>query len=436
MIRFLEFGMKTVSFSGKTVWRWSLLAGIPLVLGSLVFIGCTGKTTPAAAAGKKGEGAGAPVTVAKVATKDVPVDIQVIGNVEAYSTIAVKAQVGGELTKVSFKEGDYVKSGDLLFTVDPRPLRAQLQQVEANLIKNNAQLRQAEANLERDIAQQKYAEAQANRYARLMQEGVISKEQSEQVRTNAVALAQAVAADRAAIESARAEISATIATVDNVKVQLGYTEVRSPIDGRTGNINVKQGNIITGSSVDLMTINQVQPIYVTFSVPEAQLRLVKKYMADNKLRVIVTPQDDEGIKENGVLTFVDNSVDMATGTIKLKGTFANGERKMWPGEFVRVSLRLTTESNALVVPNQAVQTGQDGPFVFVVKDDLTVESRAIVTGARVEEEMVVSRGLEAGETVVTEGQLRLAPGTRVQVRDGRGGPGGPGGAGGRKRPTT
>jgi multidrug efflux system membrane fusion protein len=269
-----------------------------------------------------------------------------------------------------------------------------------------------------------------------MQEGVISKEQSEQVRTNAVALAQAVAADRAAIESARAEISATIATVDNVKVQLSYTEVRSPIDGRTGVINVKQGNIITGSSVDLMTINQVQPIYVTFSVPEAQLRSVKKYMAGNKLRVIVAPQDDEGVRESGELTFVDNSVDMATGTIKLKGTFANAERKMWPGEFVRVSLRLTTESNALVVPNQAVQTGQDGPFVFVVKDDHTVESRPIVTGARVEEEMVVSRGLEAGETVVTEGQLRLAPGTRVQVRDGRGGPGGPGGAGGRKRPTT
>ncbi|MEO8129500.1 MAG: efflux RND transporter periplasmic adaptor subunit [Bryobacteraceae bacterium] len=421
MIRFLVHGMITVSHKGNGR-LYLALPGIFLLAASLALSGCSGKA-PTTAAAKKGDGGGAPVMVAKVAMKDVPVDIQVIGNVEAYSAIAVKAQVGGELTQVSFKEGDYVKKGDLLFSIDPRATRAQLQQVEANLMKNKAQLQQTQANLERDIAQQKYAEAQAARYAKLMQEGVISKEQAEQVRTNSLALLQGVEADKAAIESARAEIAATQATVENVRVQLGYTEVRSPIDGRTGSINVKQGNVVTGSTVDLMTINQVQPIYVTFAVPESQLRGVKRYMEVNKLQVIAIPQDDEGTKETGVLTFVDNNVDMSTGTIKLKGTFANADRKLWPGEFVRVTLRLTTQTNALVVPNQAVQTGQDGPFVFVVKADRTVESRAIATGARIEDELVVEKGLEAGETVVTEGHLRLAPGTRIQVRDGRGAPG-------------
>ncbi len=409
-------GMITVSHKGNGRWFWAL-PGITLLAAGLALTGCSGKPAPTTAAAKKGDGGGAPVVVAKVTTKDVPVDIQVIGNVEAYSAIAVKAQVGGELTRVSFKEGDYVKTGDLLFTIDPRAIRAQLQQVEANLMKNNAQLQQAQANLARDIAQQKYAEAQAARYAKLMAEGVISKEQSEQMRTNASAMLQGVEADKAAIESAKAEIAATQATVENVRVQLGYTEVRSPLDGRTGSINVKQGNVVTGSSVDLTTINQVQPIYVTFSVPESQLRPVKRYMELNKLQVIAMPQDDEGTKETGVLTFVDNNVDMSTGTIKLKGTFRNDDRKLWPGEFVRVTLRLTTQANAMVIPNQAVQTGQDGPFVFVVKADRTVESRPIATGARLNEEMVVERGLEVGETVVTEGQLRLAPGTRIQLRD-------------------
>jgi len=333
--------------------------------------------------------------------------------VEPYSAIAVKAQVGGVLNKVSFQEGDFVKTGDLLFSVDPRPLRAQLDQMMATLAKNSAQLKQAEANLARDIAQAQYAQAQANRYAKLMQEGVISKEQSEQTRTNADAVEQAVSADRAAIESAKAEIVATQATVENHKVQLDYTEIRSPIDGRTGNIMVKQGNVVNANTMDLMTINQVEPIYVTFAVPESQLRDVKKYMAGGKLPVTVAPQDDEAATEVGYLTFVDNSVDPATGTIKLKGTFPNKNHRLWPGQFVRVTLRLTTQVNALVVPNQAVQTGQDGEFVFVVKEDRTVESRPVTTSVRIDQDMVVSKGLEFGETVVTEGQLRLSPGARV-----------------------
>src|SRR5437016_5060839 len=270
---------------------------ICLALSCIILAGCTSKgSTPPG--GKKGAGGGdVPVSVTKVTRKNVPVDIQVIGNVEAYSTIAVKAQVGGVLTKVDFKEGDYVKSGDLLFTIDPRPLKGQLAQAVATLAKDEALLRQAEANLARDLAQEKYAAAQAGRYAKLAQEGVISAEQSDQMRTNADAIGQAVSADRAAIESAKAEIAAMQATIEYDKVMLGYTEIRSPIDGRTGNIGVKQGNLVTANSMEMMTINEVSPIYVTFSVPEAQLRQVKKYMAVGKLPVFATPQDDQADKE-------------------------------------------------------------------------------------------------------------------------------------------
>jgi multidrug efflux system membrane fusion protein len=362
-----------------------------------------------------------PVTVAVASQKDVPVEVQVIGNVEAYSTISVKAQVGGQLTIVSFREGDYVKIGDLLFTIDQRPLEAALSLATANLAKDEAALGQTQANLARDTAQNKYTEANATRYAELFQSGVVSKDQSEQLRASADASGQALAADKAAIASAQAAIGASKAAIDNARVQLGYTSIRSPIDGRTGNLSVKQGNVVMANSQELVTINQVEPIYVTFAVPEAQLTAIKRYMTERKLVVRAGPQDNPADEETGVLTFIDNSVDMTTGTIKLKGTFPNSDRKLWPGQFVRVTLRLTIQPNAIVVPNQAVQTGQNGSFVYVVKQDRTVEMRPVSTGARVDQDMVVDQGLQLGETVVTEGQLRLAPGSRVVVRDGRGG---------------
>jgi membrane fusion protein, multidrug efflux system len=366
-------------------------------------------------------GGDVPVSIAQASQKNVPVEIQVIGNVEAYSTISVRAVVGGQLTNVNFREGEFVKKGDLLFTIDQRPLKAALDQASANLAQNRAALGQAQANLARDSAQQKYAQAQAARYSQLFQSGVISKDQSEQLSANADAVAQAVNADRASIESAKATIAATSAAMENAKVQLDYTEIRSPIDGRTGNLSVKQGNVVTASSQELVTINQIEPIYVTFSVPEAQLPAIKRYMSGGSLQVRVQPQDDAAAAEdNGTLTFVDNAVDMTTGTIKLKGTFANRDRRLWPGQFVRVTLRLTIQPNAVVVPNQAVQTGQNGSYVYIVKQDRTVESRPVVTGARVEQDMVVDQGVQPGETVVTEGQLRLVPGSRVSVRDASG----------------
>jgi membrane fusion protein, multidrug efflux system len=234
-----------------------------------------------------------------------------------------------------------------------------------------------------------------------------------------------VAADKAAINSARAAVNASKATVENARLQLNYTDIRSPIAGRTGVISVKSGNLVSANTMELTTINQVEPIYVTFAVPEAQLADVKRYMAASKLPVRARPQDDpQGAEESGVLTFIDNTVDASTGTIKLKGTFSNTSHRLWPGQFVRVTLRLTVQPNAVVVPNQAIQTGQEGSFIYVVKADQTVESRPVKTGARVDQDMVVNTGLEAGEKVVVEGQLRLAPGSRVVIRDGsKGGPG-------------
>jgi len=362
----------------------------------------------------------------------VPVEVQVIGNVEAYNTISVKAQVGGELTAVHFREGDFVKKGDVLFEIDRRPLEAALNQAIANLSRDEAALGQARANLAKDAAQAKYSQSQATRYAELAQGGIVSKDQAEQLRANSDAVAQAVAADQAAIESAKAAIGAGQAAVEQAKVQLSYTTIRSPIDGRTGNLAVKAGNVVMANSVDLMTINQVEPIYVTFAVPEAQLNAIKNYMANQKLLVRAKPQDDASPEETGTLTFVDNAVDLTTGTIKLKGTFTNNDHKLWPGQFVRVTLRLTTQTNAVVVPNEAVQAGQNGQFIYVVKPDRTVEARPVTTGQRVDQDLVIQQGLSAGEVVVTEGQLRLAPNNpniKVVVRDGRGGRGARGGSG-------
>ena len=386
----------------------------------LAMAGCNNSSVKAGGPAGRGRGEGpVPVVVATVSQKDVPINVDVIGNVEAYSTISVKAQVGGELTKVSFHEGDSVKKGDLLFTIDGRPYAAQLSQAQANLARDTAALSQAQANLARDIANEKYAQDQAKRYHGLFDQGVVSREQADQMGSSADALSQTVLADKAAIESARAQIVADKAAVENVQVQLSYTTIESPINGRTGNIAVKQGNVVAANTTDLMTITEVQPIYVTFSVPEAQLGDIKRYMGQGQLPVHAAPQADSSTQENGVLTFIDNSVDATTGTIKLKGTFQNADNKLWPGEFVRVTLGLTTRPHATVVPNQAVQTGQDGQFVYVVKQDGTVEMRPVVTGTRVDQELVIDRGLEPGETVVTEGQLRLTPGSHVQVQGSR-----------------
>jgi multidrug efflux system membrane fusion protein len=415
------------------IFAWLPLAILSILTCSLLQ-GC-GTSAQSARASKKGDmrGLAVPVTVTKVIQKDVPIDVQVVGNVEAYLTITVKSQVNGEIIQAFFKEGDFVKKGEQLFTIDQRTYRAQVNQVQANLAKDRAALAQIEANLARDQAQQKYAQSEAARYASLYQRQLVAKEQMEQMAANADATAAAVRADMAAIESAQANVEATKASLENAKVMLEYTAIRSPLDGRTGNMDIKQGNVIS-SNTSLTTINQVEPIYVTFSVPEAKLKSINKGQS-----VMVSTDDDSVPPRVGKLTFIDNTVDSTTGTIRLKATFPNSDHKLWPGEFVHVTLRLETKPNALVVPNQVVQTGQDGTYVFVVKEDRTVESRPVTTGARVGEDLVVEKGLQLGETVVSEGQLRLAPGSRVMIAHGsRAGQGwqgrGKGGFGGPEAP--
>lgn len=375
--------------------------------------GCTSKSAP-----PPRQAEGVPVVVATVSQRTVPVDVQVIGNVEAYATIAVKSQVGGELTQVHFREGEFVKKGDVLFTIDRRMLEAQVKQAQATMERDKAQLSLAEANLARDTAQEKLAHDQAARYRNLFQKGVISREQYDQYQTGADVQTEAVRADKAALASSHAAVAADDAALRNIEVQLSYTEIRSPIDGRTGNLMIKQGNVVKANDVDLVTINQLQPIYVTFTVPEARLADVKRYMTQGKVKVLAGPSDSSDV-ETGELSFIDNAVDTTTGSIKLKGTFENASRKLWPGQFVRVTLRLGSARDALLVPTEAVQSGQEGQFVFVVKSDMTVDARPVQAGSRIEKEQVIEQGLRLGETVVTEGQLRLAPGVRVRVQPSR-----------------
>ena len=339
------------------------------------------------------------------------------------------------LEELSFHEGDLVKQGQLLFSIDRRPFEAALAQAEATLVRDKALLAQAEAQLARDASNAEYMQLAAERQSQLNQRGIISKDIAEQARSQADATASLVKADRASIDSAQAQLVAQEGAVDAARVSLGYTTIKSPIDGQTGNLGVKVGSLVTANQTELTTIARVQPVLVTFTVPAIHLGTIKGHMAQGKLPVTATPQDTAAQPAPGVLSFIDNAVDMTTDTIKLKATFDNPDRRLWPGQFARVSLRLTTLDHATVVPSQAVQTGQDGQYVFVVKDDQTVEQRSVTVGQRVEDDTVVQKGLKAGETVVTEGQLRLEPGSRVTTDlSGRGaGAGGGRGRGGARR---
>ncbi len=426
----------------------SLMSFAVVCLGLPLLSACS-RTSAAPARGGRGGGGGAvPVITAQASQKDVPVDIDGIGIVEAYSTISIRSQVTGQLMEVHLHEGDFVKKGDHLFTIDPRPFEAALGQAQANYTRDIALLAQAEAQLARDAANAEYSQLSAERYAQLAQRGLLSKDQAEQTRAGADATAAVVKADKAAVESARAQLKAQESAVETAKVQLTYTIIRSPIDGRSGNLTVKQGNLVTANNAELITIAQVQPMYVTFSVPAVHLPTIKRHMAEGTLPVVATPQDADAQPASGDLTFVDNAVDPTTDSIKLKATFPNSDRRLWPGQFARVKLRLATIKDATVVPQQAVQTGQDGQFVFVVKADSTADFRPVTVAQRVNDDVVIEKGLSPGETIVTEGQLRLEQGTKVQKSDtngntagrsggrgrgGRGGQGGQGGQGGRGR---
>jgi membrane fusion protein, multidrug efflux system len=377
--------------------------------------------------GGRGGGGDAPVVTATATEKDVPVEIAAIGNVEAYATISIRSQITGQLQEVAFHEGDFVKKGQLLFNLDRRPFEAALAQAEANLTRDRALLAQAESQLVRDAANAEYQQLSRERQAQLVERGILSRDAGEQSRAQADASAAVVKADRANVDSAKAQLVAQEAAVGNARVQLGYTTITSPIDGRTGNMAVKVGSLITANQMEIITVARVEPIYVTFAVPAVHLHTISSHMKGAALPVAATPQDGEPQAISGSLAFFDNAIDMTTDTIKLKAAFPNTDHRLWPGQFARVSLRLDTLEHAVVVPGQAVQTSQDGQYVFVVKPDSTVEQRTITVGQRADDSIVVTKGLKSGETVVTEGQLRLEPGTKITTDTGvRGGGGGTG----------
>jgi multidrug efflux system membrane fusion protein len=387
-------------------------------LGAAVLLtavtGCADKgSAPTATGGGGGAGKGgssgggaAPVLVGKVQRKGVPLVIEAIGVVEPIKATAVRSQITGSLMKIDIQEGQDVKAGDLVFEIDPRPFRNALASAQADQKKISVQL--------------ETARAQVARYRQLNAESMVSKEQFQQIQDNE----RALTAQSLAVEAA----------VANAALQLGYCSIRAPIDGRTGNLNVHEGDLIRPNDVGAMvTINQLSPIYVTFGVPQQHLAALVRYRAGGKLAVSVTPPGSGEAPERGELTFMDNTVDPATGTLKLKATFANSNRRLWPGQFATVSVTLA-EPEVLVIASNAVQNSQTGQHVFVVKEDKTAtppgaiaELRPVSIERTYENDAVVTKGLTEGEVVVVDGQLRVLPGKPVSVKTPDGAAGGTGG---------
>ena len=352
---------------------------------TLSVLGCHG--------GEAGPGMGGrgpvPVLVAKAIRKTVAQRLHAIGRVEAYSTVEIKSQINGQVMQVHFKEGQDVNKGDLLFTIDPRPFEAALNQALADLNRDNAQ----KIQLANDY----------KRYETLLKEGVGSRQQYDEAKSKYEAIAATVAADEANVQTAR--------------LNLEYTSITSPIDGRTGNLILHQGNLVKANAdTAMVVINQVKPVYVDFALPEQDLATVRASMATHPLGVEVAAPGEKKTHVQGNLSFVDNAVDSTTGTIQLKGLFDNRDQKLWPGQFVDTYLTLSEHPDAVLVPSQAVQTGNDGSYVFVIDPKMKAAIRAVAVGDTIEGDTVIESGLHGGETVVTDGQLRLIPGGKVMIK--------------------
>lgn len=334
--------------------------------------------------------AGAPVLVAKSFTTNVPVEIDPppVGHVVAYSSVTVHSQIGGVLQQVHFKEGAEVESNALLFTIDPRPSEAALEQARANLQRDSGQLEYQKANYARD--------------QKLLTAKIISPDQMD--------------TDKASLDAATGTVAADKAATTNALLNLQFCEIRAPFDGITGGLQKYEGDVVKAPDDTLVTINQIHPIYVQFGVPEQYLPEIRTQMRQGALKMSATFENMDGPPPQGKLTFVDNTVDETTGMIQLKGTFPNQNNTLWPGQFVQVTLTLSELTNVVVAPSQAVQTGQNGEYIYVVKPDQTVEERPVKIGISYSGETVIESGLQAGETVVTDGQLRLVPGVKVSVK--------------------
>jgi multidrug efflux system membrane fusion protein len=368
---------------------WPTPAAALFVLSAaIVSASCASDEPVAGAGGRDRSQPSVPVTTATVIRKPMPIEIRVIGSAEAYSTVAIRSQITGQLISVNFREGDEVQRGQVLFELDRRPLEASLQQ--------------AQANLDRDLAQAANAAVQAKRLQDLVKRGIAPREQADTAGSEVAALNATVEADRAAVEQA--------------KVQLQYASITAPISGRTGALLVDEGNLVRANdTTPLVTINQVSPVSVAFAIPEARLPELNRYMASGTVRVSAAPPTDDAASA-GQITFIDNAVDQTTGTIRIKGTFPNEDRRLWPGQYVNVVVTLTTDPSAIVVPSVAVQAGQQGPYVFTVKQDQTVEMRAVTIARTRGAETVLAGGVQPGETIVTDGHLRLVPGSRITTK--------------------
>ena len=354
-----------------------------------------------------------PVTIGQAAEEMVPISVQAVGNVEAFSTVEVKAQVAGPIMAVRFAEGAIVKQGDPLFEIDTRPFQETLRQTEAAVAKDEAQLRVAQANLARSRAQLKNAKSESTRFEELSKEGISTRQQEDQIKTNAEVAEHSANADEASIESIRATLESDRAAVDQAKLNLEYCTIRAPITGRVGNLLVHAGNLVKANGdTPMVVINQISPVFVLFGVPERYLSVIA-FQRLQKLAVDASPDKNFDQAVHGALAVIDNAVDSNTGSIHLKAIFDNKDGRLWPGQFVNILITLE-KRNAVLVRSEAVQIGQNGPFLYVVKPDQSVEPRPIVVGQTVRDSVIVEKGIAAGESVVTDGQSRLFPGAKVK----------------------
>jgi multidrug efflux system membrane fusion protein len=356
-----------------------------------------------------------PVTIAAASTRAAPFEISVVGTVEPSAKVEIKSQAAGQLLSVKFAEGQNVSQGDVLFEIDPKPFQQALHQAEAALERDRAQLRQAEAAVRRDVVQLKNAETDAERYATLAKEGIAATQLSLQYKTTAAALQETIRLDEAAAGSARANLKVDEAAIEKAKLDLSYCRIVAPWSGRAGNLLVHAGNLVKVNDVPLVVLHRITPAFVVFSVPDQHVEAIRKFSAARQLPVRITARDNPTVTATGLLSVVDNTVDTQTGTIKLKATVANAGRTLWPGQFVDVMLTLDTTQQATVVPSEAVQAGQQGQFVYVVKADKTVEPRVVTVGRNMNGVVIIEKGISPGETVVTDGQMLLFPGAHVKV---------------------
>lgn len=444
-----ETGQEARLSEGKTIRTHVLIKVAFLLAGILVLAMGAYLLKPApkdpAATGKLKDRA-VPVTVATATSQSVPITIRSIGNVMPFSVVNVLPQVSGQLKKVYFTQGDFVKKGDPLFQIDPSQYqanlaqalgnvakdRAQVQQAQANMAKDIAAVGQLQANLKRDEAQAKYAQTEVGRYTTLVAQGAVSHEQSDQVTTNLSTAQAAVEADRKAIENAQAVVDADKAAIDtakgtmqadegaaqNCRIQLGWTLIKSPLDGRTGSLNVYEGNIVSATSssnTPMVVIAQVEPIYVNFTVPEQYLKAVRDSLAKKVLRVEAKLEGAKADHVIGDVSFLENTVNTTTGTVVLRAAFPNKDHRLYPGQFVDVVVSMPANGPTVVVPVAALQTTQQGTAVYVMKDKNTVDFRPVKVARTHGDFAALDSGVQSGETVVTDGQLQLTPGAKVKV---------------------